>query len=63
MFKGVEAGKKAAGDVLALQKRVLSILNEARCVTSRWVLTSALTFYQEIFEIHTWQVIVFIRID
>ncbi|CAL9136412.1 unnamed protein product [Musa textilis] len=28
---GVEAGKKAAGDVLALQKRVLSILNEASC--------------------------------
>ncbi|THU47273.1 hypothetical protein C4D60_Mb09t13760 [Musa balbisiana] len=27
---GVEAGKKAAGDILALQKRVLSILNEAR---------------------------------
>ncbi|XP_071710221.1 glucose-6-phosphate isomerase 1, chloroplastic-like [Rutidosis leptorrhynchoides] len=28
---GVEAGKKAAGEVLALQKRVLSILNEASC--------------------------------
>lgn len=27
---GVEAGKKAAGEVLALQKRVLSVLNEAR---------------------------------
>lgn len=27
---GVEAGKKAAGDVLALQKRVLAVLNEAR---------------------------------
>lgn len=28
---GVEAGKKAAGEVLALQKRVLAILNEASC--------------------------------
>ncbi|KAF6160680.1 hypothetical protein GIB67_019620 [Kingdonia uniflora] len=28
---GVEAGKKAAGEVLALQKRVLSVLNEASC--------------------------------
>ncbi|XP_078432702.1 phosphoglucose isomerase 1 [Wolffia australiana] len=28
---GVEAGKKAAGEVLALQKRVLTILNEASC--------------------------------
>ncbi|KAF8695173.1 hypothetical protein HU200_037786 [Digitaria exilis] len=28
---GVEAGKKAAGEVLALQKRVLTILNEATC--------------------------------
>jgi glucose-6-phosphate isomerase len=28
---GVEAGKKAAGDVLALQKRVLTVLNEASC--------------------------------
>ncbi|XP_052201397.1 glucose-6-phosphate isomerase 1, chloroplastic-like isoform X2 [Diospyros lotus] len=27
---GVEAGKKAAGEVLALQKRVLAVLNEAR---------------------------------
>uniref|UniRef100_A0A0E0M263 Glucose-6-phosphate isomerase n=1 Tax=Oryza punctata TaxID=4537 RepID=A0A0E0M263_ORYPU len=27
---GVEAGKKAAGEVLALQKRVLTVLNEAR---------------------------------
>lgn len=27
---GVEAGKKAAGEILALQKRVLSVLNEAR---------------------------------
>ncbi|KAF8677790.1 hypothetical protein HU200_046465 [Digitaria exilis] len=27
--RGVEAGKKAAGEVLALQKRVLTILNEA----------------------------------
>jgi hypothetical protein len=26
----VEAGKKAAGEVLALQKRVLAVLNEAR---------------------------------
>lgn len=29
LFTGVEAGKKAAGEVLALQKRVLTILNEA----------------------------------
>ncbi|KAH9756326.1 glucose-6-phosphate isomerase 1 [Citrus sinensis] len=29
---GVEAGKKAAGEVLALQKRVLAVLNEARMV-------------------------------
>lgn len=29
---GVEAGKKAAGEVLALQKRVLAVLNEARSV-------------------------------
>ncbi|KAM7257886.1 hypothetical protein ACFE04_013627 [Oxalis oulophora] len=28
---GVEAGKKAAGEVLALQKRVLAVLNEATC--------------------------------
>ncbi|KAL3735073.1 hypothetical protein ACJRO7_024252 [Eucalyptus globulus] len=28
---GVEAGKKAAAEVLALQKRVLSVLNEASC--------------------------------
>eukprot|EP00271_Cylindrocystis_brebissonii_P015430 TRINITY_DN38327_c0_g1_i1.p1 TRINITY_DN38327_c0_g1~~TRINITY_DN38327_c0_g1_i1.p1 ORF type:complete len:658 (-),score=95.89 TRINITY_DN38327_c0_g1_i1:978-2951(-) len=28
---GVEAGKKAAADVLALQKRVLSVLTEASC--------------------------------
>ncbi|KAK8928684.1 hypothetical protein KSP39_PZI017099 [Platanthera zijinensis] len=28
---GVEAGKKAAGEILALQKRVLAILNEASC--------------------------------
>ncbi|KAK7845757.1 glucose-6-phosphate isomerase 1 [Quercus suber] len=28
---GVEAGKKAAGEVLALQKRVLRVLNEASC--------------------------------
>ncbi|VAI33250.1 unnamed protein product [Triticum turgidum subsp. durum] len=28
---GVEAGKKAAGEVLALQKRVLTVLNEASC--------------------------------
>ncbi|XP_002978474.2 glucose-6-phosphate isomerase 1, chloroplastic [Selaginella moellendorffii] len=28
---GVEAGKKAAADVLALQKRVLAVLNEASC--------------------------------
>ncbi|OAE34584.1 hypothetical protein AXG93_1487s1300 [Marchantia polymorpha subsp. ruderalis] len=28
---GVEAGKKAAGEVLALQKRVLSVLNDASC--------------------------------
>lgn len=28
---GVEAGKKAAGEVLALQKRVLVVLNEASC--------------------------------
>ena len=27
---GVEAGKKAAGEVLALQKRALAVLNEAR---------------------------------
>ncbi|XP_042411264.1 glucose-6-phosphate isomerase 1, chloroplastic-like isoform X4 [Zingiber officinale] len=27
---GVEAGKKAAGEVLALQKRILTVLNEAR---------------------------------
>lgn len=26
----MEAGKKAAGEVLALQKRVLAVLNEAR---------------------------------
>ena len=29
-ISGVEAGKKAAGEVLALQKRVLAVLNEAR---------------------------------
>lgn len=29
-ISGVEAGKKAAGEVLALQKRVLTVLNEAR---------------------------------
>lgn len=29
MISGVEAGKKAAAEVLALQKRVLSVLNEA----------------------------------
>uniref|UniRef100_A0A0D9X8Y6 Glucose-6-phosphate isomerase n=1 Tax=Leersia perrieri TaxID=77586 RepID=A0A0D9X8Y6_9ORYZ len=28
---GVEAGKKAAGEVLALQKRILLVLNEASC--------------------------------
>ncbi|KAL2242208.1 glucose-6-phosphate isomerase 1, chloroplastic [Sesamum indicum] len=28
---GVEAGKKAAGEILALQKRVLAVLNEASC--------------------------------
>ncbi|URE48517.1 glucose-6-phosphate isomerase [Musa troglodytarum] len=28
---GVEAGKKAAGEVLALQKRILAVLNEASC--------------------------------
>lgn len=28
---GVEAGKKAAGEVLALQKRVLTVLNDASC--------------------------------
>ncbi|KAG0455382.1 hypothetical protein HPP92_024674 [Vanilla planifolia] len=28
---GVEAGKKAAGEVLTLQKRVLAVLNEASC--------------------------------
>ncbi|XP_076901414.1 glucose-6-phosphate isomerase 1, chloroplastic-like [Bidens hawaiensis] len=28
---GVEAGKKAAGEVLALQKQVLAVLNEASC--------------------------------
>lgn len=31
-FSGVEAGKRAAGEVLALQKRVLAVLNEARHV-------------------------------
>lgn len=31
---GVEAGKKAAGEVLALQKRVLAVLNEARYVVN-----------------------------
>ncbi|KAK8959774.1 hypothetical protein KSP40_PGU003491 [Platanthera guangdongensis] len=35
---GVEAGKKAAGEILALQKRVLAILNEARCVAAESVL-------------------------
>lgn len=30
VVSGVEAGKKAAGEVLALQKRVLAVLNEAR---------------------------------
>lgn len=30
IISGVEAGKKAAGEVLALQKRVLAVLNEAR---------------------------------
>jgi glucose-6-phosphate isomerase len=29
-YTGVEAGKKAAGEVLALQKRVLTVMNEAR---------------------------------
>jgi len=33
-FTGVEAGKKAAGEVLALQKRVLTVLNEATYGTS-----------------------------
>lgn len=28
---GVEAGKKAAGEVLALQKRILAVLNEVSC--------------------------------
>lgn len=32
VISGVEAGKKAAGEVLALQKRVLTVLNEARYV-------------------------------
>jgi len=31
---GVEAGKKAAGEVLALQKRLLTVLNEAAYVIS-----------------------------
>lgn len=31
---GVEAGKKAAAEVLALQKRVLAVLNSARYVWS-----------------------------
>ena len=30
VISGVEAGKKAAGEVLALQKRVLAVLNAAR---------------------------------
>lgn len=33
----MEAGKKAAAEVLALQKRVQFVLNEARCVCV-WVL-------------------------
>lgn len=36
---GVEAGKKAAGEVLALQKRVLQVLNEARYVDESLILT------------------------
>lgn len=32
LVAGVEAGKKAAGEVLALQKRVLAVLNAARFV-------------------------------
>lgn len=38
MLSGVEAGKKAAGEVLALQKRVLAVLNEARYVDEILVL-------------------------
>lgn len=38
IISGVEAGKKAAGEVLALQKRVLAILNEARYVSPSHVI-------------------------
>lgn len=45
----MEAGKKAAGEVLALQKRVLAVLNEARydvllSTKVLWVLTEVLTY-------------------
>lgn len=43
MITGVEAGKKAAGEVLALQKRVLSVLNEARFVF--WPFDYCATFW------------------
>ncbi|XP_073525411.1 uncharacterized protein [Phyllobates terribilis] len=36
---GVEAGKKAAAEVLALQKRVLAVLNEASCKKPTELLT------------------------
>lgn len=32
LLPGVEAGKKAAAEVLALQKRVQKVLNDARLV-------------------------------
>lgn len=35
LVAGVEAGKKAAAEVLALQKRVLIVLNDARLVQPR----------------------------
>lgn len=41
---GVEAGKKAAGEVLALQKRVLTVLNEARHVISLFTFVYYLSY-------------------
>jgi hypothetical protein len=49
----VEAGKKAAGEVLALQKRVLAVLNEARYgVTCLKISGFSVLGARNIFEIH-----------
>ncbi|PKA62086.1 Glucose-6-phosphate isomerase 1, chloroplastic [Apostasia shenzhenica] len=49
---GVEAGKKAAGEVLALQKRVLAILNEARLERIAFIVIGLIRSLECIFQLY-----------